>query len=368
MKMARTIGVVLCLLLVFGLVAGCGAPANNADDATVTPSAEGSDSTEVSESAGVDDTLSDKTIGISFDYLEVQRRVIARDNLYTYAEQYGVNLIFQDAKGDENNQISQCENLITQGVDVLVILAHNADVMGNVVKSAKEANIPVVAIDRVIPNADLDVYVGMNNDVIGDMIAQYVFDVAPKGNYIFICGAPTDPNAAIYKEGYLRVLQGAIDSGDIKLVGDASCESWDPDVALANVENFLTVNNDDVDVILTMNDGMAGGAVQALKARGLNGKVLITGQDGELAACQRIVSGDQIMTVWKPDNELSRLTIEACIALIKGEAIQSNGSYDNGFKKVPCVYVEPVCVDKDNLDETILAAGYYTRDEVYGAQ
>lgn len=373
MKKVRTIGLILGLLLLIGSFAGCGAPTGGADDVSQTQAPEESETVTgtapaAEETMSGDTDLSGKTIGISFDYLEVQRRVIARDNLYVYAEKYGVNLIFQDAEGDENNQITQCENLITQGVDVLVILAHNADVMGSVVKSAKEANIPVVAIDRVIPNADLDVYVGMNNEVIGDMIAQYAYDACPKGNYVFICGAPTDPNAAIYKEGYLRVLQSAIDAGDIKVVGDASCESWDPDVALSNVENFLTVNNDDVDVILTMNDGMAGGAVQALKARNLNGTVLVTGQDGELAACQRIVSGDQIMTVWKPDNELSRLTIEACISLIKGEKIQSNGSYDNGFKEVPCVYVEPVSVDKDNLDDTILAAGYYTKEEVYGAQ
>lgn len=324
----------------------------------------GSGSASDSDSSSGEETY---TIGVSFDFLEVQRRVIARDALYDYAEEYGVEIIFQDANGDENQQITQCENLITQGVDVLVILSHNADVMGNVVKEAKDSNIPVVAIDRVILNADLDLYVGMNNDVIGDMIAQYVYNVCPTGNYVFICGAPTDPNAAIYKEGYLRVLQDAIDKGDINLVGDASCESWDPDVAMSNVENFLTANNDDIDAILTMNDGMAGGAIQALKARGLEGKVILTGQDGELAACQRIVNGEQLMTVWKPDTELSRMTIEACLALLKGETPANiNGTFNNGLKDVPCVYVEPVCVDKDNMKDTIIAAGYYTEAEVYG--
>jgi D-xylose transport system substrate-binding protein len=313
--------------------------------------------------AGVD--LSKKTIGVSFDFLEVQRRVIARDNLYKYAEEYGVKLIFQDAKGDENQQISQCENLITQGVDVLVILSHNADVMGSVVKDAKEAGIPVIAIDRLIPDANLDAYIGMNNDVIGDMIAQYAFEKKPKGNYVFIAGAPTDPNAAIYKAGYLRVLKAAIDAGDIKVVGDASCDNWSPDIAYNNVENFLTVNNDNVDVILTMNDGMAGGAVQALKSRGLDGKVLVTGQDGELAACQRIVGGTQAMSVWKPDNELSRLTIEGSVALIKGESIATNAVQNNGLKDVPCLFVDPVKVDKGNLDDTIIAAGYFTKEEVY---
>lgn len=356
---------IFCMMLAVLLAIMCVACSGSSTDST-TPGT--SKSTEAdSESSAETEAKESYKIGVSFDYLEVQRRVIARDALYKYAEEYGVELIFQDANGDENNQISQCENLITQGVDILVILSHNADVMGNVVKEAKESGIPVMAIDRVIPNADLDVYVGMDNDVIGDMIAQYAYDTCPTGNYVFICGAPTDPNAAIYKEGYLRVLQGAIDKGDIKLVGDASCESWDPDVAMSNVENFLTINNDNVDVILTMNDGMAGGALQALKARGLDGKVLLTGQDGELAACQRIVKGEQLMTVWKPDTELSRLTLEACMNLLKGEEVAGiNGSYNNGAKDVPCVYVEPVCVDKDNMKDTIIAAGYFTEAEVYG--
>lgn len=366
MRLKAIVSITLVLIFVLAFVTGCAPGEPKPTDPTM-----GGDSTPSETEKAVEPTegldLSSVKIGVSMDFLEVQRRVIARDAFFDYAKEYGVEVLFQDAQGDESQQISQCENLITQGVDILVILSHNADVMGNVVKEAKDAGIPVVAIDRVIPNADLDLYVGMNNDIIGDMIAQYAYDKVPQGNYVFICGAPTDPNAAIYKEGYLRVLQPAIDSGDIKVVGDASCDSWDPSIALNNVENFLTQNDDNVDVILTMNDGMAGGAVQALKARNLDGKVLVTGQDGELAACQRIVEGSQAMTVWKPDTELSRLTIEACIKLLKGEDNSDiNGSYNNGLKDVPCVYVEPVSVDKDNLDDTIIAAGYYPREDIYG--
>jgi D-xylose transport system substrate-binding protein len=372
-KMLSMAVIALMLIAAFAACTPAAAPAassaaQQAAESAVAPAS----SPAASESAAASESpsegtvdLSKKTIGVSFDWLSVQRRVIARDYLMKYAKEAGVNLIFQDAKADEAVQAQQCENLISQGVDVLVLLPQNAETCGPIVEQAKKANIPVVNIDRLIPNADVDYYVGMNNDKIGDLIAKYPFDLKPKGNYILICGAPTDPNAAIYKEGYMRIIGDAEKAGDIKIVGDVSCNNWDPNIAFSNTENFLTKNNDNVDVILAMNDGMAGGVVQALKARNLNGKVLVTGQDGELAACQRIVAGDQVMSVWKPDNELSRMTIECCVSIMKGEKPQTNATQNNKLKDVPSVYVEPVVIDKNNLKDTIIAAGYFKESEVY---
>ena len=308
-----------------------------------------------------------KTLGVLFDFLQVQRRVIAKQYLEQYAKEAGIKLIFQDANGDEKLQAQQAENLITQGVDALVVLAQNADACKPMVEDAKTAGIPFVAIDRLISDAEIDYYIGMDNDAIGDMMAQYVYDLQPTGNYILIQGAPTDPNRDVYYNGWMRVIGDAVDKGDIKIVGDASCENWDPNVALENAENFLTKNNDDVQVILAMNDGTAGGVIQALKARGLNGKVLVTGQDGELAACQRIVEGDQAMTVWKPDNELAKLIIDACVKIMNGETPETNGTINNGLKDVPSILVEPVAVDKNNMKDTIIAAGYYPEADVYNA-
>ena len=309
-----------------------------------------------------------KTIGVLFDFLQVERRVIAKNYLEQYAAEAGVGLEFMDAKGDEKVQMQQAEMLITKGVDVLVVLAQNADACKPMVEQAQEAGIPFVAIDRLIPGIAYDYYIGMDNDVIGDMMAQYVFDLQPTGNYVLISGAPTDPNAKVYKDGWMRVIGDAVEKGDIKIVGDASCENWDPNNALKHVENFLTLNNDQVDVILAMNDGTGGGSIQALMARNLNGKVLVTGQDGELAACQRIVQGDQAMTVWKPDNDLAKLTIETCIKIMNGEAVETNGVLNNGVADIPAVLVTPISVDKANMDDTIIAAGYYPAEEVYKAK
>jgi D-xylose transport system substrate-binding protein len=284
--------------------------------------------------------------------------------MFKYAEAEGWQIDFQDAKGDEKLQMQQVENLITKGVDALVVLPQNAEAATGMVAQAKEAGIPFICIDRVI-NAEIDYFVGMNNDVIGDIMAEYVFARMPKGNYALIAGAPTDPNVKIYKDGWMRVIQAAVDSGEIKIVDDASCENWDPNNALRNMENFLTVNNDKIDVVLAMNDGTAGGSIQALKARDLNGKVLVTGQDGELAACQRIVQGDQTMTVWKPDNVLAQQTVVLIKELLEGKTPTTNAVINNGVRDVPSFLVQPVKVDKANMDSTIIAAGYYPREEVY---
>ncbi len=371
-KSMKLICLLVAVLMFAGAFAGCaqqpaegnGAPASDAGEPAAGDSA-AKDSAGAAPAAEGKLSGEGKTIGVLFDFLQVERRVLAKNYLEQYAKEAGLELIFLDANGDEKVQMQQAENLITEEVDALVVLAQNAEAAKPMVDQAKEAGIPFIAIDRMIPDADIDYYIGMDNDAIGDMMAQYVYDLCPKGNYVLISGAPTDPNCQVYKDGWMRVIGDAVDKGDIKIVGDAASENWDPNIAYENVENFLTVNNDEVDVILAMNDGTAGGVVQALKGRNLNGKVLVTGQDGELAACQRIVAGDQTMTVWKPDNELSRLVIDACLKIVNGQEPDINGSINNGVKDVPAVLVDPVPVGKDNMDSTIIAAGYYPKEDVY---
>ena len=369
-KSMKLICLLIAVLMFVGAFAGCAqqpAEGNGAPASGTGEPAAGDSAAKDSAAPATDDGLSGegKTIGVLFDFLQVERRVLAKNYLEQYAKEAGLELIFLDANGDEKVQMQQAENLITKEVDALVVLAQNAEAAKPMVDQAKEAGIPFIAIDRMIPDADIDYYIGMDNDAIGDMMAQYVYDLCPKGNYVLISGAPTDPNCQVYKDGWMRVIGDAVDKGDIKIVGDAASENWDPNIAYENVENFLTVNNDEVDVILAMNDGTAGGVVQALKGRNLNGKVLVTGQDGELAACQRIVAGDQTMTVWKPDNELSRLVIDACLKIVNGQEPDINGSINNGVKDVPAVLVDPVPVGKDNMDSTIIAAGYYPKEDVY---
>ena len=304
-------------------------------------------------------------VGVLWDFLQVERRVKAKDYLEAEAKRLGFEIVFQNANGDEKLQLQQAENLITQGVDLIVILPQNADAACPVIEQAHQAKIKVVAFDRLISNCDLDYCIGFNNDVIGDMMANYVFAKKADGNWAMVNGAPTDPNVKQYRDGWLRVIQKAIDSGAIKMVSDTYTQNWDPNNAMKAAENFLTANNDKIDVVLAMNDGTGGGVVQALKARNLNGKVLVTGQDGELAAIQRIAEGDQAMTVWKPDDKMANVLAESILKILKGEDLPDASTTDNKFKKVTSVLLLPVTVDKSNICETVIASNYLKLEDIY---
>jgi D-xylose transport system substrate-binding protein len=349
----------MAALLILAFIVSACAPAQ--------PQTEPSQVTEATEAPVVAPVSSGDTykVGVLWDFLQVERRVKARDYLQAEADRLGFEIVFQNANGDEKLQLQQAENLITQGVDLIVILPQNADAACPVIEQAHQANIKVVAFDRLISNCDLDYYIGFNNDVIGDMMAEYVFAVKPDGNWAMVNGAPTDPNVKQYRDGWLRVIQPALDSGAINMVSDTYTENWDPANAMKAAENFLTANNDDIDVVLAMNDGTGGGVVQALKARNLNGKVLVTGQDGELAAIQRIAEGDQAMTVWKPDDKMATVLAESILKILKGEELPDVSTTNNNFKDVTSVLLVPVAVDKDNICETVIASDYLKLEDIY---
>ena len=358
--------VVAALVILATIVSACAPvqPQTQPAQATAAP-AQATEAPAQATEAPASGTAKPYKVGVLWDFLQVERRVKARDYLMAEAKRLGFEIVFQNANGDEKLQLQQAENLITQGVDLIVILPQNADAACPVIEQAHQANIKVVAFDRLISNCDLDYYIGFNNDVIGDMMANYVFAKKADGNWAMVNGAPTDPNVKQYRDGWLRVIQSAVDSGAIKMVSDTYTEKWDPNNAMKAAENFLTANNDKIDVVLAMNDGTAGGVVQALKARDLNGKVLVTGQDGELAAIQRVAEGDQAMTVWKPDDKMATVLAESIFKILKGEDLPDVSTTDNKFKQVTSKLLLPVTVDKDNICETVIASDYLKLEDIY---
>jgi D-xylose transport system substrate-binding protein len=197
------------------------------------------------------------------------------------------------------------------------------------------------------------------------MQAKYLLERAPKGNYILIGGAPTDNNAKMFRAGQMKVLQPAIDRGDIKIVADQWAKDWLAEEALKHTENALTQNGNDIVAIVASNDSTAGGVVQALLQKGIAGKVLVSGQDADLSALQRVVAGTQSMTVYKPVSQLATRAAEAAVALAKGEKPVTDKTVNNGRVDVPFIYLEPIAVDKDNVDATVIKDGYQQRDAVY---
>lgn len=309
------------------------------------------------------------TIGLSLDTLKEERWQRDRDILKANIEKMDGQLLVQSANGDDNLQNAQAENLLTQGVNVLVVAAHNAKSAATIVQSAHKMNVPVIAYDRLILDSDVDLYVSFDNVKVGELQAEYLVKRVPKGNYVMIAGAPTDNNAHLFREGQMNIIKPFVERGDIKIVADQWAKDWQPVEALKIMENALTKNNNKVNAVVASNDGIAGAAIQSLAEQKLAGKVPVSGQDAELSACQRIAAGTQSMTVYKPLSALAAKAAEAAMKLAKKEPLGDiNRKLNNGKIDVPSILMQPISVDKDNLDSTVIADGFQKREEVYKGQ
>ena len=255
--------------------------------------------------------------------------------------------------------------MLSKGIDVLIVQPIDSEAAGAICAPAKSAGVPVISYDRFIMNGDLDYYISFDTVKVGKAQAEFVLNEVGKGNLVWLKGDPADFNAKLLMQGHEEVLKPYVDSGDITIVAEQWCKGWDPNEALKHMENALTANQNDIQVVIASNDGTAGGAIQALKAQGLAGQVPIAGQDADLAACQRVVEGTQTGTVYKPLKKLNDACIQLAHALALGKtpeeaeaSIQSDlgewGTLDNNFKEVTTFFVDVVAVDKDNMIKEIV--------------
>jgi len=299
------------------------------------------------------------------DSVQLERWQRDRDLFVQRARKLGADVLVQSADANDSVQVRQAENLLTQGVDVLVIVPHNGEIAASIVESAKRQHVPVVSYDRLIRNSDVDFYISFDNVKVGELQAKYLADRAPKGNYVLIGGSPTDNNARMLREGQMNILNPAIARGDIRIVADQWSMDWLASEALAHTENALTQSKNQVAAVVASNDSTAGGAIQALEEQKLAGKVLVSGQDADLGACQRIVEGTQAMTVYKPISPLATRAAEAAVALAKHQSVETNAKVNNGFKDVPSFLLEPIAVDKNNMAQTVIKDGFLKVEDVY---
>jgi D-xylose transport system substrate-binding protein len=305
-------------------------------------------------------------IGLSLDTLREERWQHDRDLFVKHAEEHGARVLVQAANNNDALQNAQAENLLTQGVNVLVVAPHNSKSAATIVQAAHRAGVPVIAYDRLITDSDLDLYISFDNLRVGELQAEYAVQRRPKGNYVLVAGAPTDNNAHLYRDGQMKVLQPFVARGDVHIVADQWANDWQPVEALKILENALTRNDNRIDAVVASNDGLAGGAIQALAEQKLAGSVLVTGQDAELSACQRVVAGTQSMTVYKPIDALASKAAEAALLLARKQPVPgATRTLNNGFKDVPSLLIPPVAVDRENLAATVVADGYQKLEQVY---
>jgi D-xylose transport system substrate-binding protein len=304
-------------------------------------------------------------IGFLMDTLKEERWQRDKDLFEAYARERGAEVTTLVSNGSDAEQQKQAENLLTKGIDVLVVVPHNAEAAASIVEAGKRAGKPVISYDRLIKDSDVDLYVSHQVVKIGQMQAQYLVDRQPKGNYVLIGGAPTDNNAILLRQGQMEVLKPYVDRGDIKIVADPYAKEWQPNEAMKHMENALTQSNNNVQAVVASNDGTAGGVVQALEAQGLAGKVLVSGQDADLAALQRIVEGKQTMTIYKPIKPLAESAVDAAIKLARGEKVETTTTINNGKKDVPAILQEPKAVGKDDVMSTVVKDGYLKMEDIY---
>jgi D-xylose transport system substrate-binding protein len=270
----------------------------------------------------------------------------------------GCEYIQADAGSSEEQQITDVENLINQGADVVMILAQNTLAILPAVQAATDQGIPVIAYDRLIEDANT-FYVSFDNVLVGQLMAEVVFELVPTGNYFILKGNGADANSDFLREGIGSVIDAAAEAGDITILEEDYTDNWDPGLAQTTIEQWLSAHNNDVQAIVSENDGMATGAAAALDAQGLLGTVVLSGQDADVAALQRVAAGDQAVSVWKDARALGDAAGQAAVQLAGGASladVEGTGEFvytnkESGAETVlTSILLEPIPITQENLD------------------
>ncbi len=300
------------------------------------------------------------TVGVSWSNFQEERWKTDEAAIVGVLEAAGASYIAADAQSSSSKQLSDVESLIAQGVDALIILAQDSQAIGPAVQAAADEGIPVVAYDRLIED-ERAFYLTFDNIEVGRMQARAVFAAQPSGNYVMIKGSPTDPNADFLRGGQQEIIDAAVASGDITIVGEAYTDGWLPANAQRNMEQILTANDNNVDAVIASNDGTAGGVVAALTAQGMEG-IPVSGQDGDHAALNRVALGTQTVSVWKDARDLGAAAAEIAVALAGDKDVDNSVEWTSpGGTTMMARFLEPVPVTADNLT-AVVDAGWITQE------
>ena len=289
-----------------------------------------------------------------------------RDELRKAAEAAGCEFIVQVANNDSSLQISQIENLLTQGIDLLIITAVDGGAVTSILDSVRARGIPVLNYDQVLINAYSTVFVGYKNEKIGTDIASKIAEMNIDGNYVFLYGdRASGQNIIDISEGMKLLFADRIADGRVNIVMEQFCREWKAEEGQAHMENALSANNNNIQAVLAMNDGIASGAINALESQGLAGQVPVVGMDGELTALQRIVQGTQTSTLFKPAKLMAEIAIETAMKMLNNEPLDTDQTISFGVNDMPWVIADGIVVDKNNIDEVVIGGGYFTREQIY---
>lgn len=313
------------------------------------------------------------TIGVAMRTQTQPRWAFDVASMQARADEIGAELQVQWANDDPLRQSSQVENLLSLGVDALIIVAVDDRAAGSLVTKALESEVPVIAYDIGIPDADVAYFLTRDNAKVGQLQVEGALEFAPPNadnppNYVLIKGDPDNNVARELAAVYEEMLQPYIDAGEVNVVADQWHENWAGQAALETAENALSVNDDDIDAFITSNDSMAIGVAQAVSGRGLGGEAYISGLDADVPNDRLIVEGVISRSVWTRIDIMGARAVDAAVLLAKGEVPPADGVTPNGFGDIPSAFVEVQAVTADNMCEWITSVapeGWVTVEDVY---
>ena len=301
-------------------------------------------------------------IGFTFDSFIIERWERDRDVFVARAHELGAEVNVQNANGDVEAQISQIDYFIDKKVDAIVVVAVDCTALANVIAKAHRAGIKVISYDRLVSDANTDLYISFDNQKVGDLMAgSIISQIGKEGNIVMINGPLTDTNVPAVIEGFEKRLR----PGRITVEDTYYCNGWRPEYAFDYMNRYLA-DHDGVppDAIMCGNDSIAGQTIKALSEHKLAGTCIVTGQDADLDACQRIVEGTQYMTVYKPVEKLAQRAAELTVEMVTKGYIDVGDRIDDGTYSIPYEKLEPIEVTAKNMDEVIIGS-FHQRSEVY---
>jgi D-xylose transport system substrate-binding protein len=296
-------------------------------------------------------------IGFSIEDMKGERWQTDLEEFQQRAHELGGAVVTRSANGDDDLQFRQINELLKDGIDVLVFLPHDTSKAGRIVEAAHAKHVPVISYDR-LAGAPVDLFVGFDLFSVGLQQAQSLVDRAPKGDYLLLEGSPLDANSKIVHGGQMKVLQPFIDRGDIHVIAEVWVPEWSATEAYFIVKKELNNLKTAPTAIVASNDAIAGGAIQALEDKGWSSGVLVSGQDADLAAIERIFDGSQLMTVYKPVGKEARAAAEAAMKLARREDLENLAGVPNGTLTTKAILLTPICVTQENAKQTVLKDGF----------
>ena len=307
-------------------------------------------------------------IGITFDTFVLERWTRDRDVFMDTARKMGATVDVQTANGDVEKQKEQVRKFTEENMDAIVIVATDCYSLKEEVEDARNKGIQVISYDRLIQGEQTDLYITVDNEKVGTLMAQSIKEKLPEGgNVVMICGPEADSNSMDVANGF----ETELGDGPWKIVYKSHVKSWTPENGTQAVADAFAGTEEEIDAVMCGNDGLAGYVIRSLSERQLAGDVVVVGQDADLEACQRIVEGTQTMTVYKPINDLAKEAAECTVKLARGEQIVGNVLDVSDVKEnedgqeVPYYGLEPVAVTAENMDSVIIGSGFHSREEVY---